>query len=101
MSSVGFTGIVEVSNLALDLSQPIAASCKLSGKHGGDMLKRERHSEIIRLAREMAASGKYRGFRSIETRLRVKFPEARTVLDDDFLRKELVAACEGRSIYDV
>jgi hypothetical protein len=62
------------------------------------MRKAEREAEIIRLARTMAGQGVT--FRSIELQLRVRFKEARTVLDDPFLRKEIKMAYEGRSIYD-
>jgi hypothetical protein len=63
------------------------------------MRKVERASEIVRLARSMAGPGVT--FRSIELKLRVQFPEARTVLDDAFLRKEIKMACEGLNIYNV
>ena len=54
---------------------------------------------ILNKARAMAESGAYRGWRQIETHLRVKYPRVRIVLDDDFIRRELDATCKGGCIY--
>lgn len=58
------------------------------------MNKRERHAYILREARELAKTGKYDRRLLIEMHLRSEgFPEARQVLDNDFLRKELDQLC--------
>ncbi|HEX8573065.1 MAG TPA: hypothetical protein VF759_09965 [Allosphingosinicella sp.] len=65
------------------------------------MRKRERQAYILQRAREMAATGEYRNWHHIEVHLRSDgYPEARSVLDDSFIRRELDEACKGRSIYD-
>jgi len=51
-------------------------------------------SNILQLAREMAESGLYRGWRSIEGRLRADgLPRVREALDDD-VRRELDHRCQ-------
>ena len=66
------------------------------------MRKQERHAEIRRLAREMAKTGRFRDFLQIEVRLRGSgWPEAKTALDDSFIRRELNLACIGKSIYSL
>lgn len=51
-------------------------------------------ANILQLAREMAESGLYRGWRSIEGRLRVDgLPRVREALDDD-VRRELDHRCQ-------
>jgi len=51
-------------------------------------------SDILQLAREMAESGLYRGWRSIEGRLRADgLPRVRKALDDD-VRRELDQRCQ-------
>jgi hypothetical protein len=62
------------------------------------MKKAARESEIAELARGLAKPGTK--FRSIELQLRVKYPEAVSVLKDPFLRREIELSCQGRSIYD-
>lgn len=66
------------------------------------MRKEERPAEIRRLAREMAGTGQFRDWLQIEVHLRGNgWPEARTVLDDWFIRRELTLACQGKSIYSL
>jgi hypothetical protein len=66
------------------------------------MRKQERHAEIRRLAREMAGTGQFRHWLQIEFHLRGSgWPEARTVLNDSFIRRELTSACQGKSIYSL
>jgi len=57
--------------------------------------KQLRESEVRRLAREMAWTGDYSGWLIIEQMLRFKhgYPEARTVLDNYYERKELDDIC--------
>ena len=51
-------------------------------------------ADILQLAREMAESGLYRGWRSIEGRLRADgLPCVREALDDD-VRRELDHCCQ-------
>ncbi len=51
-------------------------------------------STIVQLAREMAESGLYRGWRSIEARLRADgLARVRAALDDDDVRRELDHRC--------
>jgi hypothetical protein len=51
-------------------------------------------ANILQLAREMAESGLYRGWRSIEGRLRADgLPRVREALDDD-VRRELDHRCQ-------
>jgi len=65
------------------------------------MKKAEREAFIIGRARELAASGTCKGWLIIEMKLRAEgHPEARRVLDNALLRKELDATCKGKSIYD-
>lgn len=62
------------------------------------MRKQERAAYIRQRAREMALTGEYAHYRVIELHLRTNgYPEARQVLDDSFIRKELNAICEGRN----
>ncbi len=52
-------------------------------------------ADILQLAREMAESGLYRGWRSIEGRLRADgLPRVREALDDDDVRRELDHRCQ-------
>ena len=65
------------------------------------MRKSERHARILQLAREMARTRNFRDYRQIELHLRADgWSEARTVLDDAFIRRELNFACQGKSIFD-
>lgn len=60
------------------------------------MKKSERHSLILKRARQYASSGKFRTFRDIESQIRFVdgLPEARQVLDISNLRRELEEACK-------
>jgi len=60
------------------------------------MRKRERQVHVSHLARELARSGKFSNWRSIETELRFRrgFPVARSWLDDQLTRKELDDFCQ-------
>ena len=65
----------------------------MSRIHGGLQLIDAR-SNILQLAREMAESGLYRGWRSIEGRLRADgLPRVRETLNDD-VRRELDHRCQ-------
>lgn len=57
--------------------------------------KQIREGEVRRLAREMAWTGEYGGWLIIEQMLRFHhgYPEARTVLDNHYTRKELDEIC--------
>ena len=58
--------------------------------------------EIVVVARKMASSGSFRGWRSIETHLRGRGEKnAKTAFDDPFLRRELDLTCRGSSIFDI
>jgi hypothetical protein len=58
------------------------------------MNKKERHEYIMKTAREMAASGKYRDYLGIEVVLRRDgFHEARSLLDSRSIREELKELC--------
>ena len=58
------------------------------------MKKSERLEYMARRARELAESGKYDDYISIETTLRSEgYPEARQYLDNRFLREELNEIC--------
>ncbi len=66
------------------------------------MQKQERQAEVRRLASELAETGRYRDFLQIEVHLRGRgWPEAKTALDDTFVRRELNLACKGKSIYSL
>jgi len=53
------------------------------------------HSSIVQLAKEMAASGQYRSWRSIEARLRGDgLSRVREALNDAHVRQELDARCQ-------
>ena len=66
------------------------------------MRKQERQAEVRKLARELAETGRYRNFLQIEVQLRGSgWPEAKTALDDSFIRRELNLACKGKSIYSL
>lgn len=59
-------------------------------------------SLIERRARELAATGEYKSWLTIEMKLRSEgYPQARRVLDQHHLRRELDALCQGRDPYDV
>ena len=60
------------------------------------MKKREVREHVTRRARELAESGRFERWSQIEFELRFKegFPEARTVLGDDFIRDELDSICQ-------
>lgn len=58
------------------------------------MPEREQRATIVDLAREMAMTGQYRGWRAIETRLRADgLPRVREALADEGLREELDRQC--------
>jgi hypothetical protein len=65
--------------------------------------KAERAAYIRKKAREMAATGEYSGWLIIEQMLRFQhgLHEARTVLDEQYIRRELDEICrraqEGRA----
>lgn len=60
-----------------------------------ELPKKERHAAILKRAEEMADSGKYVDYMLIEIALRHEgFTEARTLLDDSSLRKELNERCK-------
>lgn len=64
------------------------------------MSKRERRAYIRNRAYTMAKTRNYRNFLIIEMHLRAKgYAEARQVLDDKLIRRELNALCEGRDPY--
>lgn len=64
------------------------------------MRKQERQSYIRAQAYEMAKTGKHPHYRSIEVRLRASgYPEARQVLDNSLIRRELNALCKGENPY--
>ncbi|GAA3715784.1 hypothetical protein GCM10022268_25470 [Sphingomonas cynarae] len=58
--------------------------------------KQIREGEVRRLARELAWTGEYSGWLIIEQMLRFKhgYPEARSVLDVQWIRQELDEICE-------
>ena len=59
-------------------------------------------ADIQQRARTMAATGKYRSWRSIETVLRgERVKGVKTALDDAFIRRELDLTCQGQSTYDL
>ena len=59
------------------------------------MNKKERHEYIRKTAREMAESGKYSDFLSIEHALQADgLHEARSILDSRFIRQELNQLCK-------
>ena len=59
------------------------------------MNKKERREYIRKTAIEMAESGKYTNFMSIESALRADgFHEARSILDSRFTRQELNQLCK-------
>lgn len=59
------------------------------------MNKKERREYIMKTAREMAATGKYRDYLGIEAVLRREgFHEARSLLDNRSIRQELKELCE-------
>ncbi len=59
------------------------------------MKKEEKIKEIRKRAYEYAKTGEYDEWISIEFKLRSEgFPEARRVLDDRFIRKELTSLCK-------
>lgn len=61
----------------------------------GDRQLTEARSNILQLAREMAESGLYRGWRSIEGRLRADgLPRIREVFDDE-IKYELDHRCKA------
>jgi hypothetical protein len=62
------------------------------------MTKAQRKAEIEAEAHRLAQSGL--SFRQLELRLRVKWPEAVTVLKDDWLRTQLKLESQGQSIFD-
>lgn len=57
--------------------------------------KQLREGEVRRLARELAWTGEYGGWLIIEQMLRFKhgYPEARSVLDEHYIRRELDDIC--------
>jgi hypothetical protein len=64
------------------------------------MRKAARRLELIEKIREMATSGTYRSARSIEARLRLRYPEVLTVMKESFLPREIDSLCSGKSIFD-
>lgn len=60
------------------------------------MNKQKRHAYIVRRARELAETGNFSRWLSIEHHIRSKegLQEARSVLDDQWLRKELDRLCD-------
>lgn len=56
--------------------------------------KAERHTHVRERAYELARTGSYRDWLSIESAIRNEgYPEARTILDDQFIRDELDEIC--------
>lgn len=61
-----------------------------------DLPKQQRHEEILRLANEMADSGKYQNYAEIEAALRGDgLADARGLLDKRWLRQELNERCDN------
>ena len=57
--------------------------------------KEQRHAYVLRRARELAASGDHRDYLTIEWAIIEEgYPEARDLLDRDYLRKELKETCD-------
>lgn len=57
--------------------------------------KKERAEYVSRRSRELAQSGEYKDWMSIELALRAEgFPEARQLLDSRFIRQELDEMCK-------
>ena len=64
------------------------------------MTKRDREDFIERRAFELAETGQYRDYRDVEMVLRSEgYPEARTVLDNSFLREQIKKVCKGKDRY--
>lgn len=64
------------------------------------MTKQDRENHVEKRAFELAETGLYRDYRPIERVLRREgYPEARTVLDNSFLREQIKKVCKGEDRY--